>query len=136
MSRKYLLPLIGIATLFACSPPFPDTPTDVKAVEKKFGVEICYGSQIELADNLGTVATAPVYEIEFPSADCADDFLQKLMAGSTYEHPFGDEGKLLGSSPAREIQFMTVRTGRRAITFFVSDISWLSKAAKNSEQER
>jgi len=134
MIRKYLLSPVLVPMLFGCSPSFPDTPTDVAGVEREYGVEICGGSQLKLVDNLGTVATAPVYEIEFPSAHCADSFLQKLMADSTYEHPGGEEDRLLGSSPRRGIQFVTTRTGKRTINFFVSDVSWLQKAAKDNER--
>lgn len=128
MQRHRLALILVCLALSACSPKAIQAPTDLASIEDAFGVAICDGSNVTLIDDIGIVSPSPVYNIGFPNAKCVDIFLQSLTEGSVYEHPFGDETKLLGSNEKKKIQFTTIRESDHSVTFGVKDISRLIKS--------
>lgn len=129
MAIKLVAPLIGLFLIAACGS-FANSPDSIEEIEKSFGVKICDGSTVRIVDNLGIVEPAPVYEIEFQSDKCVDDFLKSVVAdASHYEHPFGDKSKILGSSDRWRTQFHTIREGRH-VTYFVSSTKWLAEETR------
>lgn len=119
--------LFSCLALSACTQHTANVPTEIAEMEKVFGVKICQHSKVKIVDNLSMAGTSPVYEISFPDAKCADVFLESLIEGSVYEHPFGDNQRLLGSNEKKKIQFSTTKQPDDIIIFHVSDVSWLDR---------
>jgi hypothetical protein len=131
MASQILAPLSFIALLSACSAHSAPSPAHIAGIEKEFGVEICEGSKAAIVDDLGIVKPSPVYEINFPNRACVDKFLDSVIADATYEHPFGDNSKLLGSSTKRHFLFSTIRN-ENVVIFHVNSTAWMDKKFKKS----
>ena len=123
MLRPHLMMLLICLAFSACTQHAADVPTEIAEMEKAFGVELCQHSKVRIVDNLSMAGTSPVYEISFPDAKCADVFLESLIEGSVYEHPFGDKERLLGSNEKKKIQFSTRKQPDHVILFHVRDVS-------------
>ncbi|MBB6427359.1 hypothetical protein [Sphingopyxis sp. JAI128] len=113
MASRCFAPLFFVALLSACSANAP--PDTTARIKKEYRVEICEGSKVAIIYDLLTLANTTTYQISFPNSQCVNKFLQSLVADSTYEHPFDDESKLLGSSDKKHMLFSTVRSGKVVI---------------------
>lgn len=81
--------------------------------------------------NMMTLMNTATYQIGFPNSQCVDKFLESVIADSTYEHPFDDESKLLGSSDKKHMLFSTVRSGK-VVIFHVTKTAEMNQKFERS----